>query len=49
MSSNVKLGMCHGYISNINAGAFLYYYRPGVAVDRTGGGVEIPVPPSIGQ
>ena len=30
-------------------GAFLYYYRPGVAVDRRGGGVIIPLPPSVGQ
>ena len=31
------------------AGAYLYYYRPGVAVNRFGGGVIIPLPSSIGQ
>ena len=30
-------------------GAFLYYYRPGVAVDRNGGGFNIPLPSSVGQ
>lgn len=31
------------------AGAFLYYYSPGVAVNRNGGGFNIPLPPSVGQ
>ena len=30
-------------------GAYLYFYRPGVAVDPRGGGVIIPLPPSVGQ
>ena len=32
-----------------SAGAYLYYYRPGVAVDRNGGGLIIPLPSSVGQ
>ena len=32
-----------------STGAFLYYYAPGQAVDRTGGGVIIPLPSSVGQ
>ena len=32
-----------------STGAFLYYYVPGQAVDRTGGGVIIPLPSSVGQ
>ena len=30
-------------------GAYLYYYHPGVAVNRNGGGIIIPLPPSVGQ
>ena len=32
-----------------STGAFLYYYVPGQAVDRNGGGVIIPLPSSVGQ
>ena len=30
-------------------GAYLYYYSPGVAVSRFGGGHIIPLPSSVGQ
>lgn len=33
----------------IITGAFLYYYGPGVTVDRLGGGFNIPLPPPAGQ
>ena len=37
------------YLLYILTGAFLYYYAPGQAVDRRGGGVIIPLPLSVGQ
>ena len=33
----------------IFTGAYLYYYSPGVAVSRFGGGHIIPLPSSVGQ
>ena len=39
----------HKLTQNIIAGAFMYFYRPGDAVDPQGGGVTIPLPAEFGQ